>query len=463
MVPCEPNYLVHEFSEGASTIGENKMNFEKDEIELPLYNLMLEVTRKCNLKCKHCMRGAAQHLNMSAEVLEVVFRQIKYIYHLSLTGGEPFLAPEVVEKMVDIIIEKKIKVYRCTTVDNGTILNELGVRSVKALNRLGEYIYNSVWDSDKKDENNNPPISISISNSKYHKNDIQKAIEFYKGYANKYVNVDDQGEWESGLKDKQGNVIRNKDMKGNDSNWLKKEGRAKENGLPCKYMTDAYNIEFFTTDDGKKTIVKTGIQICANGNVVPPEALSFESMDKKNMGNILKEPLSAMIYKWNWEEPLKYEEVKEYCNNMSLMENPHLSDKKRMELNFRNNYLDTKKMLHREIHKDYPYMTKDDVSIAAIAKLALITLQNSECLISEELTEEDIIRIVLQYELTGDGELGKITKKDLEQMLLYMIDNHNKEVIKHRGFTGYIKYISDIMSKQKSGYYDKLNVSAYNK
>lgn len=75
MVPCEPNYLVHEFSEGASTIGENKMNFEKDEIELPLYNLMLEVTRKCNLKCKHCMRGAAQHLNMSAEVLEVVFRQ----------------------------------------------------------------------------------------------------------------------------------------------------------------------------------------------------------------------------------------------------------------------------------------------------------------------------------------------------------------------------------------------------
>ena len=28
MVPCEPNYLVHEFSEGASTIGENKMNFE---------------------------------------------------------------------------------------------------------------------------------------------------------------------------------------------------------------------------------------------------------------------------------------------------------------------------------------------------------------------------------------------------------------------------------------------------
>ena len=60
-------------------------------------------------------------------------------------------------------------------------------------------------------------------------------------------------------------------------------------------------------------------------------------------------------------------------------------------------------------------MTKDDVSIAAIAKLALITLQNSECLISEELTEEDIIRIVLQYELTGDGELGKnLQKKDLD-------------------------------------------------
>ena len=42
------------------------------------------------------------------------------------------------------------------------------------------------------------------------------------------------------------------------------------------------------------------------------------------MGNILKEPLSAMIYKWNWEEPLKYEEVKEVLQQYVFNGKPSL-------------------------------------------------------------------------------------------------------------------------------------------
>ena len=30
--------------------------------------LSLEITRKCNLKCAHCMRGDTQHLSMSTEI-----------------------------------------------------------------------------------------------------------------------------------------------------------------------------------------------------------------------------------------------------------------------------------------------------------------------------------------------------------------------------------------------------------
>ena len=196
------------------------MNFDKDEVILPLYNLMLEVTRKCNLKCEHCMRGEPQNIDMSDEILKEVFRQVTEMYHLSLTGGEPFLAPQVIESMVDIIIDRKIRIHRCTTVDN------------------------SVWtDENRNDPEERLPISISISNSTYHKNDVQKAIDFYKLYANEYVNIDDQGEWETGLKDKQGNPLKNKDIK-SDSVWLKKEGRAKENNLNAKYTTDTYRVEF---------------------------------------------------------------------------------------------------------------------------------------------------------------------------------------------------------------------------
>lgn len=443
--------------EGAYTL-----NFDKDEVILPLYNLMLEVTRKCNLKCEHCMRGEPQNIDMSDEILKEVFRQVTEMYHLSLTGGEPFLAPQVIESMVDIIIDRKIRIHRCTTVDNGTILNDLGIRSVKALNRLGEYIYNSVWtDENRNDPEERLPISISISNSTYHKNDVQKAIDFYKLYANEYVNIDDQGEWETGLKDKQGNPLKNKDIK-SDSVWLKKEGRAKENNLNAKYTTDTYRVEFWISDDENKAAVTTGIQICANGNVVITEPLSFETMDKKNMGNILKEPLSCMIHKWNWIEPLDQREVKEYCNNKAMLENPNLSDKKRSELTLKNAYIDMKKLLYVEGHKDYPYMSKSDLALAVTSKLASMfydRVKEAE----PEASEEDVIEVILRYECTEGEYKERLKQADLDLIVDNLIHEHNKKVIKERGFLGYLGYLADLMLTRNKDYYSNLEVSAYEK
>ena len=49
-----------------------ELDWERVGISLPYYNLMLEVTRKCNLTCSHCMRGNPQNLEMSDEILEKV-------------------------------------------------------------------------------------------------------------------------------------------------------------------------------------------------------------------------------------------------------------------------------------------------------------------------------------------------------------------------------------------------------
>ena len=432
---------------------DKKPNFEKDMIKLPFYNLMLEVTRKCNLRCEHCMRGEPQNLNMSDRILEKIFEQTEQIYHLSLTGGEPFLSPQVIEKMVDIIIEKKLHLWRCTTVDNGTILNELGIRSVNALNRLGEYIYNQVWNEEtRNDPKKKSPISISISNSIYHKNDIQKAIDFYKSYANKYVNIDDHGEWETGLKDKQGNVIKNKDMKGNGTNWIKKEGRAKSFDN-AKYITDTYKVEFWLDEDKNKAAVTTSIQVCANGNVVLAEPLSYETIDKKNMGNVLKEPISCMLYKWNWIEPLSRAEVIEYCNNMKMLENPKLTLRKRAECQMKNSYIDMKKLLFVEGHKDYPYMSKNDLGLCMVAKLATLCCEEWKD-IDPDMTEEDIIEVILKYECVGELT-QRFTKKDLERIISNIVNNHTQTLIKKRGFWGYVKYLMELSTHDKK-YYDKL-------
>ena len=399
---------------------------------------------------------------MSDEVLKEVFRQVKEMYHLSLTGGEPFLAPQVIENMVDIIIDRKIRIHRCTTVDNGTILNDLGIRSVKALNRLGEYIYNSVWsDEERNNPEENLPISISISNSTYHKNDVQKAIDFYKLYANEYVNIDDQGNWEIGLKDKQGNPLKNKDIK-SDSIWLKKEGRAKENNLNAKYTTDTYRVEFWISDDENKAAVTTGIQICANGNVVITEPLSFDTMDKKNMGNILKEPLSCMIHKWNWIEPLRKQEVTVYCNNKKVLENPKISSDRKAQLSLINKYIDLKKLLYVEGHKEYPYWSKNELAFAVSLKLASIIYDELKK-VNYETTLKEVTKEIFKSEDIDVG--GEINMFLLNLDLRFNILKHNERLKAERGYFGYLLLMLNLIFFRNDKYYRKLaeEVSAYEK
>lgn len=58
-------------------------------------NIVIEVTRKCNLACDHCLRGCAQNMNIKLEYIDKLFeiiseKNIDYI-NLTLTGGEPSL------------------------------------------------------------------------------------------------------------------------------------------------------------------------------------------------------------------------------------------------------------------------------------------------------------------------------------------------------------------------------------
>ncbi|WP_237150049.1 radical SAM protein, partial [Metapseudomonas otitidis] len=102
-----------------------KLNFSR---------LVLEITRKCNLKCAHCLRGDAQDISMSTKIIDQVIPQINAALSLSLTGGEPMLAPEVIEHLTASVICNNIFVGRVGMICNGTILDERAIRSIKAFN-----------------------------------------------------------------------------------------------------------------------------------------------------------------------------------------------------------------------------------------------------------------------------------------------------------------------------------------
>lgn len=58
-------------------------------------NIVIEVTRKCNLACDHCLRGCAQNMNIKIEYIDKLFEIISDndidCIDLALSGGEPSL------------------------------------------------------------------------------------------------------------------------------------------------------------------------------------------------------------------------------------------------------------------------------------------------------------------------------------------------------------------------------------
>lgn len=53
--------------------------------------LNLEITRRCQLKCAHCMRGDTQDMDMSKEIIDSILDQTAGIFEVFFTGGEPTL------------------------------------------------------------------------------------------------------------------------------------------------------------------------------------------------------------------------------------------------------------------------------------------------------------------------------------------------------------------------------------
>ena len=118
---CRMNHLLHE---------DTKFKFAY---------LSLEITRKCNLKCAHCMRGDAQHLSMKKEVIDKILDSAEEIRTILFTGGEPFLEPDIIEYVVDQVIERDFECFCMGVVTNGTIMNDNGIRCVKAMNKFAEW------------------------------------------------------------------------------------------------------------------------------------------------------------------------------------------------------------------------------------------------------------------------------------------------------------------------------------
>lgn len=365
-----------------------KINYATEGQTLRFREIMFEITRRCNLQCAHCFRGDAQNMDISEEIIDKTLDQISCSM-FAITGGEPFMAPDKLEYLVDGIIKRKMLFSGFQLVVNGTIMDERAVKSLAAINKLATYIYEDVYpeiwnktgkefDFEKDAKGYKPLIRVSVSVDDFHHNNPDEAISYYKSLVNsKYVDFERQDEWTR--TDDDGNVhtqaeIRNDKVKAHET-WVDNEGRAKDNHLGYRINTcDFCNAACHKVEFAENSTIKCTIQICANGNVGYGEQLSFESEDKFTMGNILEEPLSCIIWKNTFNQPLQCIEVTRLLQCETRLAHGEVEDEE--EKGYTKILISAIKMkreLMRAAHEKFPNLTWGELLEACDADLNIQT------------------------------------------------------------------------------------------
>lgn len=87
-------------------------------------DLILEITRRCNMKCPHCLRGDAENMDMSEDIVKNLFAGIESVSTLTFSGGEPSLAVHVMRRALDVCRNNGINVRQVYIVTNGLTVSD---------------------------------------------------------------------------------------------------------------------------------------------------------------------------------------------------------------------------------------------------------------------------------------------------------------------------------------------------
>jgi len=184
---------------------------------MEIYNLVIEVTRRCNMECEHCLLGEAENIDMDIKHVEKIFQKVDYISTLTLTGGEPSLAYKVIDKILvtaqdhDIEIGNFYIATNAKSISNGFLLSLIKLHTYCSDNEVSEI----AWSNDEYHEGEYPESIkklkvFSFAHPKY-KNDIGSYViaEGRAEYFGERYNTKEQfeiEEWDSKIIISEGNI-----------------------------------------------------------------------------------------------------------------------------------------------------------------------------------------------------------------------------------------------------------------
>lgn len=132
--------------------------------------ISIEITRRCNMQCQHCLRGDAQEVDIDFATIDALAEQAARVYGLAFTGGEPTLNVPAMGHTLEELRRHGIPLHSVEVATNGLLQSKGFVEMIKGFSR-----YISEWNK------TNNAVSIGISKDRYHIGaHSDEAFEFYK-------------------------------------------------------------------------------------------------------------------------------------------------------------------------------------------------------------------------------------------------------------------------------------------
>lgn len=227
--------------------------------------IWIELTRRCNLQCAHCSCGESQNVDISTEIIDRIFVDVKDCGRIVLTGGEPLLRLDMIEYLIDKIGEYRWQTDHLELTTNGLIQD---TRIVNLLSRFcGFRKGNRAY--------------LRVSTDEFH--DIvasAKALSFYWELCRDIPNI---------------TVIPSDKLP-----VILLRGRAKKLIETHPELAERYFINALDCSLNHRVKIVNDKVICAicvhaNGNVGLAEPLSYDEADKDAFGNILNKGLTELV------------------------------------------------------------------------------------------------------------------------------------------------------------------------
>lgn len=239
-----------------------------------IQNLALNITDNCNLECSHCLRGERCNNKMSDEVIEATLGQIIGAGNIAINGGEPTLALDRIEKIINYIIDNNLHVEELTTTINGTIYSD---ELLRLLEEIDKYI--------NCDE---VGAAFAISFDRYHIDEIERLglVDQFRENVRKY----NESKYFYGLRDIYVKLFR--------------EGRAAN--LDNSITVPLRPMDTFITyaDTNRKFDMKNGlcnigplVAIGTDGTITECDASLEHQKTIYNYGNVLNESIEENVLK----------------------------------------------------------------------------------------------------------------------------------------------------------------------